>query len=182
MSRLRNAVAEDPAIMIYNPVLFPTTFSSHGQCVMGGTPKTAPQPSGTSTHKIGRRVRSFAIRLRRSDTADGPVSPVPYGVRMRSNLAQLRQGRTPANKGKTYPAEILTSDEFQALLARIPTTPSLGLRNRALIVLLYRTGLRHPEALDLRPEDVDLAAGSRGPRRRSWFPRLGSRGHRHLRQ
>lgn len=92
---------------------------------------------------------------------------------MQSEFSQLRKGRTPANKGKTYPAEILTPDEMRALLAQIPTTSSLGLRNRALITLLYRTGLRHAEALDLRPKDVDLAAGSvtvlhgKGDRRRT---------------
>lgn len=36
-------------------------------------------------------------------------------------------GRPPPNKGKTYPAEILTPDEFRAILAEIPTT-SMSMR------------------------------------------------------
>jgi site-specific recombinase XerD len=35
-----------------------------------------------------------------------------------------------------------------------------GIRNRALIALLYRTGLRIREALGLCPKDLDLAGGS----------------------
>ena len=34
-----------------------------------------------------------------------------------------------------------------------------GLRNRALIALLYRSGLRINEALDLYPKDLDRADG-----------------------
>lgn len=68
-------------------------------------------------------------------------------------------GRAPANKGKTYPAEILTPDEFRRILAEIPTHTWLGRRNRALIVVMYRAGLRHSEALGLRPHHVDVDAG-----------------------
>jgi site-specific recombinase XerD len=70
-------------------------------------------------------------------------------------------------------AEILTPSEVLALLNQISTTSSIGLRNRALITVLYRAGLRHAEALALFPKDVDLAAGSiavlhgKGDRRRT---------------
>jgi len=70
------------------------------------------------------------------------------------------RGRVPANKGKKYPAEILTPDEVAALFAQISTTTSIGLRNRALITVLYRAGLRHSEALALLPKDVNLVTGS----------------------
>ena len=70
------------------------------------------------------------------------------------------RGRIPASKGKTYPAEILTPDEVRALAAQCSTTTSLGIRHRALIVLLYRTGLRISEALALRPKDLNLEIGS----------------------
>ncbi|MCL1693705.1 MAG: hypothetical protein M3096_08485, partial [Actinomycetia bacterium] len=52
-----------------------------------------------------------------------------------------RRGHTPANKGKTYPVEILTPDEVRDLAAECSTTSSYGIRDRALIVLLYRTGV-----------------------------------------
>ncbi len=81
--------------------------------------------------------------------------------------------RVPANKGKRYPAEILTPDEVRALIHRCPTDTPVGLRNRALITLLYRTGLRCSEALHLMPKDIDASIGSvtvlrgKGGRRRT---------------
>jgi site-specific recombinase XerD len=68
--------------------------------------------------------------------------------------------RVPANKGKRYPAEVLTPDEVRRLL-RIPSTRApTGIRNRALITVLYRSGLRCAEALALQPKDIDRKAGS----------------------
>jgi site-specific recombinase XerD len=37
---------------------------------------------------------------------------------------------------------------------------SIGLRNRALVTVLYRSGLQHSEALALFEKDVDLKAGT----------------------
>jgi site-specific recombinase XerD len=70
------------------------------------------------------------------------------------------RGRVPANKGKKYPAEILTPEEIASLFRQISDKTSIGLRNRALITTLYRAGLRHSEALALLPKDVDLRAGT----------------------
>ncbi len=84
-----------------------------------------------------------------------------------------RKGRSPANKGRTYPAEVLTPEELRALLAQCSATSSYGLRHRALITLLYRTGLRLGEALALELKDLDLVTGSvtvlhgKGDRRRT---------------
>ena len=70
------------------------------------------------------------------------------------------QGRVPANKGKKYPAEILTPEEIARLFQQISAQTSIGIRNRALLTVLYRAGLRHSEALALLPKDVDLRAGT----------------------
>lgn len=70
------------------------------------------------------------------------------------------KGRVPANKGKKYPAEILSPEEIAALFGQISSTTSLGLRNRALITVLYRAGLRHSEALALLPKDINVASGT----------------------
>lgn len=61
---------------------------------------------------------------------------------------------------KRYPAEVLTRREIEALLEACGREKWTDRRNYALIVLLWRTGLRISEALALRPCDVDLDRGS----------------------
>lgn len=66
------------------------------------------------------------------------------------------KGDEPGNKGRTFPAEVLTPAEVSAILAGCSAKSRTGIRNRALLVLLYRSGLRISEALALKPSDVDL--------------------------
>ena len=61
---------------------------------------------------------------------------------------------------RRYPPEILTHPEVQGLIDACPCTSATGLRNRALLAILYRAGLRISEALDLYPKDVDLDRGA----------------------
>ena len=61
----------------------------------------------------------------------------------------------PANKGKKLPAEPLAPEEVKALIRSCSTRAATGVRNRALIVTLYRAGLRVGEALALLPKDLD---------------------------
>lgn len=67
---------------------------------------------------------------------------------------------TPANKGKTLPPEPLTADEVRALIHSCSVRAPTGIRNRALLVVLYRGGLRISEALSLAPKDLDAKAGT----------------------
>lgn len=75
-------------------------------------------------------------------------------------LPGYRRGQQPRNAGQKYPAEPLTREEVDRLLAACSPTSSAGLRNRALIVVIWRAGLRIAEAIALMPRDVDLAAGT----------------------
>ena len=61
---------------------------------------------------------------------------------------------------KRYPIEVLSKDEVQALLDMCGQEKWTDRRNHALLVLLWRTGLRISEALALRPCDVDLERGA----------------------
>lgn len=54
----------------------------------------------------------------------------------------------------------LSEEETRQLLAQPGTTTVLGLRDRALLTLLYGTGIRASEAATLRECDVDLADGT----------------------
>lgn len=79
--------------------------------------------------------------------------------RFRSPICQpgYRKGLASPNAGKTFPAEVLTRSEIFRLLEATNNGPS-GARNRAIIVTLWRTGLRVMEACALRPIDVDHQA------------------------
>lgn len=54
-----------------------------------------------------------------------------------------------------YPPEPLTTDECRRLISACSPNCPTGLRNRALIVTLWRAGLRCSEALSLHPRDLD---------------------------
>jgi integrase len=68
-------------------------------------------------------------------------------------------GRPPRNKGRRYPADPPTVEEIVAVM-RCAGPTIYGLRTRALIVLLWRAGLRISEALALAESDFDSATGS----------------------
>ena len=59
---------------------------------------------------------------------------------------------------KKLDADLLTPREIEALLRACSNRAPTGIRNRALIVVLWRSGLRLGEALALKPKDVDLDA------------------------
>jgi site-specific recombinase XerD len=65
-----------------------------------------------------------------------------------------------SNLGRRFPAEVLTAGEIGRLIEACSRTAPTGLRNRALIVVLWRAGLRVSEALALMPKDVDRAEGT----------------------
>lgn len=69
-------------------------------------------------------------------------------------------GGTPPNKGKKLPGEVLTPDEISALLRQCSRKAPTGIRDRALITIMYRAGLRVSEALALKPSDVDMRRGA----------------------
>ena len=64
-------------------------------------------------------------------------------------------GFEPANKGLKYPVEVLSEAEAVALIRACSRRAPTGIRNKALIVLLWRAQLRITEALDLTPKDLD---------------------------
>lgn len=67
-----------------------------------------------------------------------------------------QKGVKPLNAGRKFAPEPLSDAEMLRLLAVIPVNTKAGVRNRALYTLLWRTGLRISEALDLLPHHVDF--------------------------
>jgi integrase len=68
-------------------------------------------------------------------------------------------GRPPRNKGLRYPADPPTIDEIVAVM-RLTREDRHGWRLRAMIVVLWRAGLRIQEALALTEHDLDKRRGS----------------------
>lgn len=115
-----------------------------------------------ATIDVARSPRqSLTTRCRRGPEHDADIL-VLQGVPLTDpRWGEARRGRRPPNLGKTYPAEPLTPVEICALIdACAPLSRPSGWRDRALLVLLWRTGLRIAELIALAPKDVDLARGS----------------------
>src|SRR6201984_2663670 len=53
------------------------------------------------------------------------------------------------------PADILTSGEVTCIIGQCPLNSATGIRNRAMLTLLSRSGLRIGELLALRPSSLD---------------------------
>jgi len=68
-------------------------------------------------------------------------------------------GRPPRNKGMRYPADPPTVEEIVAVMRAAGETTH-GQRLRALIIVLWRAGLRISEALALTEPDLDPRRGA----------------------
>jgi len=87
-----------------------------------------------------------------------------------ATLPGFHAGRAPRNKGMLYPADPPTVEEIVCVMRSASEDPH-GWRLRAMIVMLWRGGLRVQEALALSEHDLD-------PRRGSVLVRRGKGGRR----
>jgi integrase len=87
-----------------------------------------------------------------------------------ATMPRYHAGRPPRNKGMRYPADPPTVEEIVAVM-RHAADDRHGWRVRAMIIVLWRAGLRAQEALALAEHDLD-------PRRGSLLVRNGKGGRR----
>lgn len=66
----------------------------------------------------------------------------------------------PTLQGSAVSDQLVSVDEARALILAASGRAPTGIRNRALVAVMYRSGLRPGEALALLPADVDLAAAT----------------------
>ncbi|MGB2985596.1 MAG: site-specific integrase [Phycisphaerae bacterium] len=102
----------------------------------------------------------MARETSRSGRSRAPTLRVvlPPQMECRQNAPPTPHPATTRPK-RRLPPEVLTDAEVRALMGTCGRYAPTGLRNRALIALLYRTGLRINEALGLYPKDLDLTDG-----------------------
>lgn len=105
--------------------------------------------------------------------------PIRTRARAHPTLALVSPPRRTTNKGRRFPPDPINVEDVAALLAVCtPQTPGrygelCALRLRALIVILYRTGLRISEALALeesdlsRPDRAIIVRRGKGGKRRA---------------
>jgi site-specific recombinase XerD len=114
------------------------------------------------------------LNIRRPSNAGRTHDVLDHLGRARApvTLPGYKAGQRPPNYGRRFPAEILTREEISRLIEACPRRGAAGVRNRALIVVLWRAGLRCQEALDLELRDIDAREGTitvrhgKGDRRR----------------
>jgi site-specific recombinase XerD len=90
-----------------------------------------------------------------------PMSVFDCAGRLRSpaTMSSFHTGVSPRNKGMRYPPDPPTIEEIVAVMRASGDSPE-GVRLRAIIVLLWRAGLRISEALALTETDLDPERGS----------------------
>jgi len=84
------------------------------------------------------------------------IPPPPPDAPPPDANGQAHKRRKPKRR---FPPEVLSPEEITALMDACSDGPA-GVRNRALITVLYRAGLRINEALALRPKDLDPRTGA----------------------
>ncbi|MHB8659998.1 MAG: tyrosine-type recombinase/integrase [Solirubrobacteraceae bacterium] len=102
----------------------------------------------------------IVIRRSKEDVMES-VALLDCAGRRRSpaTIPSFHRGLSPRNKGLHYPPDPPTVEEIIAVMRAAGTGPE-GVRLRAIIVVLWRSGLRISEALALNETDLDADRGS----------------------
>ena len=108
-------------------------------------------------------LRRFLAQLKTRGLADSSIARKAAALRACFRLL-LRRGLVPSNpaadlgapRGPRRLPVVLKQRQVEALLARPETTDPVGLRDLAILELLYSTGMRVGELCGLELDDVDL--------------------------
>jgi integrase/recombinase XerD len=81
-----------------------------------------------------------------------------YLAEHQSVLPSLADGLVYVREPRLLPTSVLTHDQTRQMLRRIPTIDATGWRDRAMLEMLYSTGIRAAELLTLNIADVDFGS------------------------
>lgn len=117
-------------------------------------------PSGISSADMETYIKFLMGRGKSLATVTRAVASLKsfygYLVRCGSLAANPAKGVTPVRVERKLP-QILTSKEVELFLEQPECTDFKGYRDRAMLELLYATGLRVSELIDLNMEDLNLS-------------------------
>jgi len=115
----------------------------------------------SQAHVLGflRQLRDGGLSARSSARALVSVRSLFRFLALRGRVTRdptlnVEAPKLPRNLPKSLPY-----NEVESLLAAPDTSSTLGLRDRAMLELLYATGLRASELVQLRVTDIDLSVG-----------------------
>jgi integrase/recombinase XerD len=111
-------------------------------------------------------LTDFIARLREGGLSARSVARAVHAVRGMYRFG-VREGRIAVDPMENLKAprafqalpRHLTSTQVDALLAAPDVATPLGIRDRAILEVLYATGLRVSELIGLRPADLDMQVG-----------------------
>ena len=122
------------------------------------------------TYPILSRYQRYLVYYRRSNGE--PISTHTQGVRLsavKGFFRWLTRERfilyNPASelqlpkKQRRLPKAILTEQEVETILSQLNTSDPYGLRDRAILEVLYSTGMRRMELINLTVQSIDRARG-----------------------
>ena len=129
--------------------------------------KAWTEKNGFSIQALTRQdLREWLIDLNRAKLSDSSRRRVVSSLRGFYKFLVI-DGHIKANPAEdldvpqkgSYLPRFLTQDEIEQLFAVPDITIETGLRDRAILELMYACGLRASEVASLRPSDVDLESG-----------------------
>jgi len=145
--------------------LSPHTVEAYGhdlQMLAGFAAGRSRTPSGLARSDVEAFIRQLMAEGRAPRSVARVVATVRAFYRylvVGGHLADSPAADVRAPRGIRALPKFLTADEVEALLAAPDVTNPRGLRDRAMIELLYATGLRVSELVSLKPADVNLQEG-----------------------
>jgi len=131
--------------------------------------RLAAYAQGRRKHVLDLRQRDltdFIARLREDGLSARSAARAVHAVRGMYRFA-VRESRITADPmenlkaPRAFPAlpRYLTAAQVDALLAAPDVATPLGIRDRAILEVLYATGLRVSELIGLRPADLEMQVG-----------------------
>lgn len=131
----------------------------------------------TQADKSGSAFAIWPSKMSRPTLRHAKIVELPYESSTGRLFVIINRPVAP-NQGGDFPAEVLDPGEVAAIIAGCSARSASGIRNRAMLTMLYRSGLRISELLAIRPADVNLASRSirlldtktGGPQTRGFHP------------